>query len=101
MNDLTNIAYLFSQSLINELKPFLAATVKEAFEEHLATKEDKPPDEDLLTITEAAAFLNCSRTTLWSYTKKNYIDSYRIGQKVFFKKSELMKSLKKRNPKSK
>lgn len=95
---------LFSNAIelsMRKLMPEFSAVVRSVIEDSLASAHGKAPNDELLTITEAAKFLNCSRTTLWSYTKRNYIDSYRIGQKVFFKKSELMKSLKKRNPKSK
>lgn len=51
-------------------------------------------EETLLNRYEAAELLKISTVTLWDWTNKGKIQSYALGNKVFYKKSELLKSLK-------
>lgn len=53
--------------------------------------------EKLLTREETAEMLSISLVTLWKWTKEDIIPSYRIGNKVRYKQSEILKSLKKAN----
>jgi len=53
----------------------------------------QPEQEELLTRDEAAKFLNVSFPTLHSWTSAGKIASYGLGNKVFYKKSEIMASL--------
>lgn len=55
-------------------------------------------DKDLLlTREETAKMLSVSLVTLWDWTKKDIIPAYRIGNKVRYKKSELLNALQKSN----
>lgn len=55
-------------------------------------RQEKQKDE-LLTRSEAMAFLKITTATLWRYEKKGKITSHGIGAKRYFKKSELEQSL--------
>ncbi len=48
-------------------------------------QEGKP-----FTRKEAAAFLNVSCTTLWSWDKSRLLPAKRLGKKVFYLKSDLL-----------
>ena len=48
------------------------------------------PEEELLTFNEGCELLKCSRVTVWNYAKQGKIKTYKIGNKVFMKRSELM-----------
>lgn len=50
------------------------------------------PDE-LLTRSEACSLLKINMTTLWNWSKKGKIISYGLGNRVYYKKSELLDSL--------
>lgn len=50
-------------------------------------------DEILLTRSEAAKLLNCNLVTLWRYTRAGLIPYYRVGKKMFFLKSEILKKI--------
>ena len=50
-------------------------------------------DEELLTRIETAQFLKVNFTTLWSWTKKGKITAYGIGNRVYYKRGEIMKAL--------
>jgi excisionase family DNA binding protein len=53
--------------------------------------------EVLLDRREAAKILSVSLVTLWDWTRKDIIPSYRIGNQVRYKRSEIFVSLKKAN----
>ena len=50
------------------------------------------PDE-LLTRSETCKFLQIDSSTLWHWTKKGKVIAYGIGNRRYYKKSELLKSL--------
>lgn len=63
-------------------------------------KAIKPkPETELLTRQETAKLLDVSLPTLHSWTKKNILQAYRIGNKVRYKKDEVLKALHKVNHK--
>jgi excisionase family DNA binding protein len=51
----------------------------------------------LLTREETAKLLSVSLVTLWDWTRKDLIPAYRIGNKIRYKKSEVLKSLNQKN----
>ena len=46
-----------------------------------------------VTRKETCDFLKISLTTLWHWTNKGKIDSYGIGNRVYYKKVDLLNSL--------
>ena len=59
-------------------------------------KLNAPPkneDEFLLTRLETAKLLKINLTSLWKHTKSGKLISYGIGNRVFYKKDEVLKSL--------
>ena len=54
-------------------------------------------DDQLLTRAETAKLLTISLVTLWDWTKKDILSAYRIGNKIRYKKSEVLKSLRQKN----
>lgn len=59
-------------------------------------KAQENPDR-LMTREETAQMLSTSLVTLWKLTKKDVIPAYRIGTAVRYKKSDVLKALKKMN----
>jgi excisionase family DNA binding protein len=87
---IVQIEYTSSSEFIpNILKGF-----KEILEEHSKSNQN---GEILLTREEAANLLSISLVTLWKYTKEGVIPAYRIGTKLRYKKSDIIKALKKAN----
>ena len=65
-------------------------------EEELKTiKENFQPKEpvELLTREETAEFLKISLSTFWHWSKKGILPSYGIGNRVYYKRSEVNPSL--------
>ncbi len=59
-------------------------------------KLNAPPkneDEILLTRLETAKLLKINLTSLWKHTKSGKLISYGIGNRVFYRKDEVLKSL--------
>jgi excisionase family DNA binding protein len=54
-------------------------------------------DNKLLTREETAKMLSVSLVTLWEWTRKDLIPAYRIGNKVRYKKGEVLEALQKMN----
>ena len=60
------------------------------------TPEPNPGD-DLITSKEACNLLQCTSVTLWRWEKKGRVTPYGIGGKKFFKRSEILESIIKKN----
>jgi len=76
----------------NELANLISESVKTHIQELVnATNKEQPKDEnDLLTRKEASEFLKISLVSLHSWMNEGIIKSYKVGNKTYFKKSELL-----------
>lgn len=54
-------------------------------------------EEVYLTRDETSKLLSISLVTLWDWTRKDIIPAYRIGNKVRYKKSEVVTAMQKMN----
>ena len=50
-------------------------------------------EDELLTRNETCEFLKIDSSTLWAWTKKGKVISYGIGNRVYYKKAELLECL--------
>lgn len=74
---------------LEELIRKVVAEQLELFRKNIPT--DNP--NELLTRAEACILLKINMTTLWNWSKKGRIISYGIGNRVYYKRGELMGSL--------
>lgn len=79
------------EQLHYEMQETLARKVSHLKVKVDAIEERKP--EDILSIKDATEFLGVSKITLWRLRNSREIKSYMLGLKVYFKKSEILKSL--------
>lgn len=75
-----------------DLEELIRKVVREQLEEFRKNLGIENPDE-LLTREEACLLLEISLTSLWKWKKNEKIIAYGIGNRVYYKKSELMESL--------
>jgi predicted DNA-binding transcriptional regulator AlpA len=81
-------------------------TNTEDFTEHILTRFDsriqkylkkyeipKKDNEELLTVEETIQFLKCSKQALWNWRKSGILPSYRLGNRVYYKKSDIFQKL--------
>lgn len=80
-----NIIIQFTES---EFKQLLKTTVYEGIKESGHTS-DLPTSDKLLSIPEAAIFLNLAQQTLYGYTSNRTIPFIKKGKKLYFRKSDL------------
>jgi len=88
-------ATMFTVMPISELCELIKKSVADSFDNELKSflKNSMKEDEQLLKIEEACQLLKVSKVTIHKWKKQNKIRSYRIGRKIYFKKSELLNSL--------
>ncbi len=76
----------------SDLEELIRKVVAEQLEEFRKNIPTDNPDE-LLTRTEASSLLKINITTLHNWTKKGSITAYGIGNRVYYKRGELMARL--------
>jgi len=85
--------------LLHEISPEdLQETIRQAVREELNAfllefKVQKDDADELLSRAEACELLKVSLTTLWNWTKSHKVIAYSIGNRIFYKKKELLDSL--------
>lgn len=67
--------------------------VKSQLEDFKKTFNTHNPDE-LLTRIETCKFLQIDSSTLWAWTNKGKVKAYGIANRRYYKKAELLESLK-------
>ncbi|MDP4192338.1 MAG: helix-turn-helix domain-containing protein [Bacteroidota bacterium] len=82
-----------------ELKELVRTAVQEGIE-NLKVIDDREKqtvkeDDAYIAITEVCKILKVSQPSVYNYRKKGIISFYRIGRRVFYKRSEILSSLKK------
>ncbi len=76
----------------NELQNAIIEGINQKFDELKTSFQPKEPEE-LLTRSETSALLKINLTTLWNYTKQGKLISYGIGNRVYYKRAEVMQSI--------
>ena len=74
----------------DELKGIISNSIQEVIKKS-SVKEKK--EEELLTRDEASNLLKINLSTLWRWTKDGKLSAYGIGNRVFYKKDEILNSL--------
>lgn len=78
----------------NEFKELIQDAVLQAIEEK--TDPQQPDNEDqLIKVSDASKLLGVSKVTIHTWKRNRLIPFYRISNKIYFKKNELVNSLKK------
>ncbi len=84
---------------VEDLIAQITKTLKEELNKQ-NLKTEKPKTE-LMTRFEVADWLGISLMTLHTWSKKGILKSYRIGNKIRYKKAEILDALQDINPKYK
>lgn len=72
------------EQLVEALKPFLIQTAN----------EPQQPENDLMTRQAVCKLLSITKVTLWKHTKMGKLKSYGIGNRVMYKRSEVLEAVK-------
>lgn len=77
----------------DELKTLIQDAVYQAIGEK--TNPQQPDKEDqLIKLDEACQLLKVSKVTIHTWKKAGLIPFYRLGSKIYFKKNEILSSIK-------
>jgi hypothetical protein len=76
----------------NQLQDAIIEGVTKQLEELKKHFQPKEPTE-LLTRVETANLLKVNLTTLWNYTKQDKLVSYGMGNRVYYKRSEVLNAI--------
>ncbi len=89
--------------LLNRLAQKLRPVIYEVVNDCLSKiKTDAPvqeTDDGLWCITDVMKYFGCAKTTVFKWRKQGLIKSHKIGNKVYYKKAEILKALKERSVK--
>ena len=80
-----------SSEQLTELITGIFKTQIEDLKKELSTKQE---NEDLLTRKEVLELLKINASTLWHWTNKGRINVYKFANKCYYKKSEILDTLK-------
>lgn len=73
------------EQLAEALKPLVQST---------EPKQQTSTEDEFLTREEVCTFLNFNKTTLHKHTRSGRLKSYGIGNRVLYKKSEVLEAVK-------
>lgn len=79
----------------DELKTIIKDCLLEALAENVNPQQLAEKDDPLIKLSEACRLLGVSSVTIHAWKKTGLIPFYRISNKIYFKKNELINSLKK------
>ena len=77
---------------VQDLKELISSTVKEQFKENAENFKNEH-NETLLTREETYRLLKIDSTTLWYWTRDGKLKCYAIGNRRYYKKSEVLECL--------
>ena len=77
------------ESLVNLISESVRTQLSELKKELLS----KDANDDLLTREQTCEFLQIDSSTLWHWTNKGKVKAYGIGNRRYYKRSELLESL--------
>jgi len=81
-NSLTEVSKVYEAKLDNAVDRILKKL-----------SQEKEEEEQLLTVEETLKFLKCSKQALWNWRKNGILPSYRLGNRVYYKKSDIFNKL--------
>lgn len=86
-------AVQFIQTTPQQLADLITEGVKTQLQEFRKNINSQKANDDLLTREETCEFLSIDSSTLWAWTNKRKVKAYGIGNRRYYKRSELLESL--------
>jgi len=84
----------FYQTTPEELADNILVGVDSRLEKFFNKYKPSAKDEDeLLTVDDTLKILKCSKQALWNWRKNGILPSYRLGNRVYYKKSDIYQRL--------
>lgn len=83
----------FIQTTPQQLADLITEGVKIQLQELKKNFNSQQANDELLTREETCKFLSIDSSTLWAWTNKGRVKAYGIGNRRYYKRSELLESL--------
>lgn len=83
----------FIQTTPEQLAELINEGVKTQLQDFKKDLQKQEANDQLLSRAEACEFLKIEQTTLWHWTNKGKIHAYGIGNRRYYKRSELLECL--------
>lgn len=77
----------------DEFKESIRSIIKELLPQQKKNTDKLPFADELLTVEETLKFLKCSKQALWNWRKNGILPSHRLGNRVYYKKSDIFNKL--------
>ncbi|WP_040247465.1 helix-turn-helix domain-containing protein [Psychroserpens mesophilus] len=90
----THVYLITPEELTDNILIGVDSRLKKFFDTYQPTVKD---EEELLTVDETIKFLKCSKQALWNWRKNGILPSYRLGNRVYYKKSDIYQKLRKQD----
>jgi excisionase family DNA binding protein len=84
----------FIQTSPEQLTDQISKAVEKQLSELTTKLLSKDANDELLTRSEACDLLQVDQSTLWHWQKKGRIQAYGIGNRRYYKRSELLSAIK-------
>ena len=72
----------------------LAEAIKPLLQPQKTVSESGQSESDLLTREQVCKLLSINKTTLWKHTKSGKLKSLGLGNRVYYKKNEVLEAVK-------
>jgi len=86
-------AILLQTLTVEQLQQLIGTSIKNGIVELQKELQTKDNSEELMTRDETCQFLKIDSSTLWSWTNQKKVNSYGIGARRYYKRSELLECL--------
>jgi len=87
------VKFIQLQTTPQQLSELINEGVKNQLLEFQKNLNSQQANDDLLTREETCKFLSIDSSTLWAWTNKGKVKAYGIGNRRYYKRSELLTSL--------
>lgn len=77
----------------DEFKESIRSIVNELMPQTKKNSEKPSSTDELLTVEETLKLLKCSKQALWNWRKNGILPSYRLGNRVYYKRSDIFNKL--------
>ncbi|MDB4443255.1 helix-turn-helix domain-containing protein [Saprospiraceae bacterium] len=83
-----NKEFIFSTLTIDQFTSIIKSCIRENSEGTIRSKEEQ--ESSLLTVKQAAEFLQVSKVSIHTWKKNKGLKYYRVGRRIRFKKQDLI-----------
>ncbi len=90
---MTTKSILLQELSVEQLQQLINTSVKDGIQEFRREIQSKDNSEELLTRKQTCNFLKIDSSTLWAWTNKKKVNSYGMGARRYYKRSELLECL--------